>query len=148
MKVILQREVEKLGAPGDVVDVADGYANNFLMPRGLALRATKGALRHAERLRDAHDKRVSRALDEANATAERLRATPIRVKARAGEDGRLFGSITVSDIAEELERATGVAVDRRRIHMGQPIRSIGRHEYVVHLHPEVNANLTVEVVPQ
>lgn len=148
MKVILQREVEKLGAPGDVVDVADGYANNFLVPRGLALRATKGALKQAERLRDLHEKRLRRSLDEANAMAERLRAAPLRIRARAGEDGRLFGSVTVADVAAELERTSGVAVDRRRLHLAGPIRSLGSHEFVVHLHPEVNPTLNLEVVPE
>jgi large subunit ribosomal protein L9 len=148
MKIILQREVEKLGAPGDVVDVADGYARNYLIPRGMAAPALKGAVRHAERLRRAHEQRVTRGRDEAQALADRLTALPIRMKAKAGEEGRLFGSITVSDVAGELERVAGDAIDRKRIHLPEPIRSVGSHEVVVHLHPDVNASVTVEVVAQ
>ena len=148
MKVILQRGVEKLGIPGDVVEVADGYANNYLFPRGLATRATKGATTHAERLRRAHDARVRKAAEAALAMSERLSASRILLRARAGEDGRLFGSITVADVARELQAATGAAIDRRRIEMSQPIRSVGTHELTVHLHPEVRAGVTLEVLPE
>jgi large subunit ribosomal protein L9 len=147
MKIILQKEVEKLGAPGDVVDVADGYARNFLIPRGMAAPASKGAIRHADRLRQAHEKRMRADLDAAQAVAERLAAASLRVPAKAGEDGRLFGSITVHHLAEEIEKAVGVPVDRRHLE-AEPIRSIGTHEVTVHLHPQVNATVTVEVVPQ
>lgn len=145
MRVILQREVERLGAPGDVVEVADGYARNFLLPRGLAVRATKGAVGHAESLRRAHGERMARARAEAEALAQRLTASPLRVRGRAGEGGRLFGSITAQDLAEEMKRAWDLTVDRRQIHLEEPIRSIGVHEVRVHLHPEVNATLSVEV---
>lgn len=148
MKVILQREVDKLGAPGDVVAVADGYARNFLMPKGLAVPATKGAVRHAERLRHAHEKHVRRAVEEASEVAGRLSATPLRIGAKVGEEGRIFGSITVGDVADEIQRSTGVAVDRKDIHLPEPIRSVGTHEVAIHLHPEVNTVVTVEVVPQ
>ena len=148
MKVILQRPVDKLGVPGDVVNVADGYARNYLIPRGLAAPASKGAVLHRTRRREAHDKRIQQALGEARATADRLAATPLRIPARAGEDGRLFGSITVADVAAALERTAGMAIDRKRIHLPEPIRSIGTHDVAVHLHPDVNASVTVEVVPQ
>lgn len=148
MKVILQREVDKLGAPGDVVVVADGYARNYLMPKGLAVPASKGAVRHAERLRHAHEKHLRRTLEEATGLAERLSSAPLRISAKAGEEGRLFGSITVADIADELERSSGAPIDRKRVHLPEPIRSIGTHEVTVHLHPDVNAVVTVEVVPQ
>jgi len=147
MKIILHKEVEKLGAPGDVVDVADGYARNFLIPRGMAAPATKGAARHADRLRQAHDKRTRAAQEAAQAVADRLTAGPIRVAAKAGEDGRLFGSITIQHLAEEIEKAAGVSVDRRHV-TAEPIRSVGTHEVTVHLHPQVNATVTVEVVAQ
>jgi large subunit ribosomal protein L9 len=148
MRVILQREVENLGAPGDVVAVADGYARNYLMPRGLALPASKGAVRHAERLREAHEKHVRRAVEEAKVVADRLTSSPLRIASRAGADGRLFGSITVADLADEIQRVSGQEVDRRRIHVAEPIRSVGTHEVAVHLHPEVNATVTVEIVPE
>ena len=147
MKIILQKQVEKLGAPGDVVTVADGYARNFLIPRGLAAPATKGAVRHSERLRGAHDKRTQADRQAAQAVADRLSAGPIRVPAKAGEDGRLFGSITVQHLAEEIEKLAGVPVDRRQV-TAEPIKSVGSHEVTVHLHPEVNATVTIEVVAQ
>jgi large subunit ribosomal protein L9 len=147
MKIILHKEVEKLGAPGDVVDVADGYARNFLIPRGLAAPASKGALRHADRLKQAHEKRGRADLEAAQAIAERLTASSLRVPAKAGEEGRLFGSITVHHLAEEIEKLAGVPIDRRQI-VVEPIRSVGTHEVMVHLHPQVNPTVTVEVVPQ
>jgi large subunit ribosomal protein L9 len=147
MKVILQQEVDKLGSPGDVVDVADGFARNFLIPRGLAATATKGGMRHATKLRARHQDRVQREIAETQAFAARLSATPVRLTARAGEDGRLFGSITAADVAAGLERA-GTPVDRKRVRLDEPIRSVGAHEVLVHLHPEVNATVTVEVAAQ
>jgi large subunit ribosomal protein L9 len=147
MKIILHKEVQKLGSPGDVVEVADGYARNFLIPRGMAAPATKGAARHADRLRQGHDKRTRAVLEAAQALAERLTARPIRMPAKAGEDGRLFGSITVQHLAEEIEKLAGVPIDRRQV-TAEPIRSVGIHEVTVHLHPEVNATVTVEVVAQ
>jgi large subunit ribosomal protein L9 len=147
VRVILQREVEGLGLPGDVVEVKDGYARNYLIPRNLATPATRGAIRHAERLRQAHEKRVRAALEAAREAAGRLAATPIRVPARAGGDGRLFGSITPHQLTRAIEEATGIEVDRRQIH-AEPIRSVGTHEVSVRLHPEVTATVTVEVVPE
>jgi large subunit ribosomal protein L9 len=146
MKIILQREVDKLGAPGDVVDVADGYARNYLIPRGMAAPAVKGAVRHADRLRKAHEERTRKAVAEAQALADRLTASSVRLAARAGEEGKLFGSITVGDVAEQLGKVAGVAIDRHDIRLTEPIRSLGTHEVVVHLHPELNATITVEVV--
>jgi large subunit ribosomal protein L9 len=145
MKIILQREVEKLGVPGDLVEVADGYARNFLVPRGMAIPATKGAVRHAESLGRAHGERVAKARKEAETLAERIGASPLKVKVKAGEGGRLFGSVTAADLAEELERQTGEKVDRRMIHLDEPIRSVGVHEVRIHLHPEVNAAISVEI---
>jgi large subunit ribosomal protein L9 len=145
MKIILQMEVEKLGVPGDVVTVADGYARNFLVPRGMAIPASKGAVRHAESLRRAHDTRVNKATGEARVFAARLSAKPIVVKARAGEEGRLFGSITTADLAEEIAKQAGETIDRRDIHLDEPIRSLGTHEVSVRLHPEVDATLSIQV---
>jgi large subunit ribosomal protein L9 len=146
MKVILQKEVDKLGTPGDVVDVADGYARNFLIPKGLAASASKGAVKHAERLREAHEKRQRAELEAAQAIAERLSSASLRVPAKAGEDGRLFGSITVHHLADEIEKIAGAEIDRKQIHLEEPIRSVGAHEVKVHLHPDVDATVTVQVV--
>lgn len=147
MKVILQRAVEKLGDPGDVVEVADGYARNYLLPRGLAVKATKGGVKHVESLKRAHAARVQKAKAEAEQVAARLAATPIRVRARVGEEGKLFGSVTASDIAEAILEQTGTRVDRHDVHLPEPIRSVGAHEVRVHLFPEVDPILTVQVEP-
>ena len=133
MKIILQREVEKLGVPGDVVNVA--------------IPASKGAVRHAESLRRAHEDRVAKGRSEAEALAERISGSPIKVRAKAGEGGRLFGSVTAADLADELERQTGEIIDRRMIHLEEPIRSVGVHEVRIHLHPEVNTPISVEIEP-
>lgn len=146
MRIILQKEVENLGGPGDIVQVADGYARNYLIPRGLAAPATRGAVRHAERLRAGHDERLRRVREGADALAARLAKAPVRLQARAGEEGRLFGSITAQDIADQIAQQLDTRVDRRQIHLDQPIRSLGAHEVTVHLHPEVNATVTVDVV--
>lgn len=148
MKIILQKPVDKLGEPGDIIEVKDGYARNFLLPRGLAIAASKGAAANAERMRAAHEAKISRARDEADAMAARISKTPIQIAAQAGEEGRLFGSVTAQDIAETLSRSLGEEIDRRIVRLDEPIRSIGTHEVQVHLHPEVNAPLTVQVVPQ
>jgi large subunit ribosomal protein L9 len=146
MKIILQREVEKLGVPGDVVDVADGYARNFLIPRKLAIPATKGGVKHAEALKQAHDARVQKSLQEAKVVADKLGATKVRISGRAGEDGRLFGSVTPAKVAEEIEKAAGISIDRRHLDLAEPIRSVGNHEVVIHLHPEIAATITIDVV--
>jgi large subunit ribosomal protein L9 len=148
MKIILQKEVEKLGVPGDVVDVADGYARNFLIPRKLAVPATRGGVKYAQSMKQAHETRVEKAVVEAREMAGRLMASPLRLGAKAGEDGRLFGSITANHVADELQRATGVEIDKRRVNLPEPIRSVGTHEIQIHLHPDVDATVTVEVVAE
>jgi large subunit ribosomal protein L9 len=147
MKVILQKPVDKLGAPGEIVEVADGYARNYLMPRGLAVKATRGGVKHVESLKRAHAVRVNQAKAEAEQVASKLISAPIRVSAHAGEEGKLFGSVTASDIAEAIDGQTGVRIDRHDVHLEEPIRSIGTHEVRVHLFPEVDPILTVEVEP-
>jgi large subunit ribosomal protein L9 len=147
MKVILQKAVDKLGVPGDVVDVADGYARNYLMPRGLAVRASKGGVKHVESLKRAHTTKVSQAQAEAQEVADRLTASPIKVRARVGEEGRLFGSVTAAEVAEEIERQTGVKVDRRDVRLDEPIRSVGVHQVTVHLFTDVDPAVPVEVEP-
>ncbi len=148
MKVILQKPVEKLGDPGDVVEVAAGYARNFLVPRGLAVRAEKGALKHAENLKRAHVSRQSKEKIEFEATAATLIASKVSITARAGEEGKLFGSVTAADIAEAIAAQTGVEVDRKDVHLGEPIRSLGTHDVRIHLFPEVEPVLTLEVVAE
>jgi large subunit ribosomal protein L9 len=146
MRVILHKPVDNLGDPGEVVQVADGYARNYLIPRGMAAPATKGALRHAERVRTGHEERVRRQRAEAEALAGRLAKTPVRITAQAGEEGKLFGQVTPHQVAEALEDQLGESVDHRRVHLAEPIRSVGVHEIQIHLHPEVDATITVDVV--
>ncbi len=145
MKIILQKSVDKLGDPGDLVEVADGYARNYLVPRGLAVKATRGGMRHVESLKRAHSVRVSAAKAEAETVASKLAGTPITVRARAGEEGKLFGSVTSAEIVAEIERQTGVVVDRHDVHLDEPIRSVGTHEVRVHLFSDVDPVVSVRV---
>jgi large subunit ribosomal protein L9 len=146
MKVLLQKPVDKLGAPGDIVEVADGYARNYLVPRGLAVKAEKGMVRHGESLQRAHVTRQSKQKVEFEALASTLISSGLTVEARAGEEGRLFGSVTAADIAEAIEAQAGIAVDRRDVHLDEPIKSVGAHEVRVHLFHEVDPVVTVQVV--
>jgi large subunit ribosomal protein L9 len=146
MKIILQKPVDKLGDPGDVVDVADGYARNYLVPRGLAIKAHKGAAKQAETLQRAHGTRMTKQKSEFEAVASKLISEgSIRVSARAGEEGKLFGSVTAADLAEAISSQAGVTVDRKDVHLDEPIRSLGTHEVRVHLFADVDPVVTIEV---
>ncbi len=146
MKIILQKEVANLGMPGEVVQVRDGYARNYLIPRGMAAPVSKGAVQHAERVKAGQEERQQRAKGEAEGLAARLAKMPVRLVAQAGEDGRLFGSITAHHVAEQVTQQLGEEVDHRKIRLQEPIRSLGTHTVSVHLHPEVDATLTLDVV--
>lgn len=146
MKIILTQEVRQLGAPGDVVDVADGYARNFLLPRRLALRATDGALKQVDELKRRREIAEIRDLEQAQQIAGQLGALAVRVEAKAGEAGRLFGQVTTSQIAEAVSKAGGPKIDRKRLHVDAPIKSLGAHVVHLRLHPEVEAAINVEVV--
>ena len=146
MKVVLRADVEHLGQKGDLVDVADGYARNFLVPRGLALRATSGIQKQADAMRRNRDARDRREREAAQVIADQLDAPTIQIQARAGEGGRLFGSVTSSDIAAAVQAQIGIEVDRRHIALDEPLEQRGVSDLVVRLHPEVTATLHVEVV--
>ncbi len=146
MKVILKQDVANLGDAGDIVDVADGYGNNYLVPRNLAMRATKGAVADAEAMRQARVKREARNKDEAEEVKQRIEAKVVSISAKAGEDGTLYGSIGNSAVAQAATEQLGVQLDRRRIPMEKPFKQLGSHEVVVRIHPEVTATLRVEVV--
>jgi large subunit ribosomal protein L9 len=149
MKIILQKPVETLGDPGDVVDVADGYARNFLIPRSMAVPATRGMVRHAESLKRSHSTKLTQRKGEYEALASRLIAAgPVSVTARAGEEGKLFGSVTAEHIAAAVAEQAGITIDRKDVHLEEPIRSVGTHEVRVHLFPDVDPVLTVEVAAQ
>ncbi|WP_129338418.1 50S ribosomal protein L9 [Cellulomonas endophytica] len=144
-KLILTHEVTGLGAPGDVVEVKDGYARNFLVPRGLATAWSKGAEKDVTAIRKARKAREIATLDEARAARDSLQSKPVVVRAKTGAGGRLFGAITTTDIAAAVTEA-GASVDKRKIEIAQPIKATGEHKVSVRLHPEVAATLTVKVV--
>jgi large subunit ribosomal protein L9 len=145
MKVVLQDEVKGLGVAGDVKDVADGYARNFLIPRKLATPATAGALKNVETQKAAAAKRQAALDAEARALAERLNGLTLTLKARVGSQDRLYGSITTADIATALGKELGGPFDRRKLVLEEPIRELGSHSIPVHLARDVSATLTVNV---
>ena len=147
MKLILTQEVGRLGAPGDVVEVRDGYGRNYLVPHGLAIAWTRGGEKQVASIRRARDARQIRDLGHAKEVRDQLQMLVVRLPARAGEAGRLFGSVTASDIVGAVKAAGGPDLDRRRIQLGRTIKSLGTHDVTVALHPGVSATISVEVVP-
>ncbi len=147
MKIILTQEVSGLGAPGDVVEVKDGYGRNYLLPRGEAIRWTKGAERTAEAIKAARASRAVRDADHATEIKAKLEANPVSVKVKAGQSGRLFGAVTAADIAEALAETSGESVDKRTVVIGNPIKSLGTHQVSVKLHDEVSATVALNVIP-
>lgn len=147
MKVILTKDVEHLGLKGDVVDVADGFARNYLVPKNLAIKATSGSLRQADALRAAREEAERRARSDAEQLAQALSGTRVVVAARAGDEGRLYGSIGPGDVAEAIRKFTGVDVERKAVLVAEPIREIGLHEVVIRPHPDVQVHVTLDVIP-
>jgi len=148
MRVILKREVAGLGRPGDVKDVADGYAQNFLLPRGLAIEATAGELKVLARARDARRAKADRAHADAEELAKRLSQTTLVFRLKAGEQGKTFGSVTNKDIADALQREHKVEVDRTKVHLPEPLKSLGVHTIEIRLLTDVRANVTVAIEPE
>ncbi|HZD66097.1 MAG TPA: 50S ribosomal protein L9 [Acidimicrobiales bacterium] len=146
MRIVLRADVGGLGKRGDIVEVADGYARNYLIPRGSAMVATRGIADQAAAMRRARDVKDARAREGAETIARRLVPSVIRIPARAGSAGRLFGSVTASDVTDAVADQTGIELDRRRLSIDDPIRTLGVHEVPVKLHPEVEFRVTVEVV--
>ena len=146
MKLILTHEVTGLGAPGDVITVKDGYGRNYLLPRGYAIAWTKGAEKQVETIRKARKSREVRDLGHAQELKAELEKLSVRLATRAGESGRLFGSVTVADIAEAVTTSGGPAVDKRKIEITTPIKTVGAHKVSVRLHPEVSATVGVNIV--
>ncbi len=147
MKVILTKSVADLGDKGDVVDVADGYARNYLVPKKLAVKASDGALKQADSMRVAREESTRRALEEAQQLGESLTGTRVVVAARAGDSGNLFGSIGASDVAEAIVKFTGIDIDRRIVDITEPIKEIGLHEVMLRPHPEVSVSVILDVIP-
>lgn len=146
MKVLLRSDISGVGKKGDIVEVAKGFARNYLFPTGSALLATGGIEAQAASMRQSRALRDAQDMESAEAVAAVLRAATVTITARAGTEGRLFGSVTVTDITDAVEAQTGAVVDRRKVQLAEPIKSVGTHVVPVHLHTEVTAELTVEVV--
>ena len=145
MKLILTQEVTGLGAPGDVIEVKAGYGRNYLVPRSLAMPWTRGSEQQIEMIKRGRAAREIRSLDDARDAAGRLSGLTVRLQTRAGQGGRLFGSVSTADIAAAVRSAGGPELDRRKIEVTNPIKTIGSHRVSVRLHPEVSATLDVEV---
>lgn len=147
MKLILTAEVEGLGAEGDIVDVADGYGRNYLLPRNLAAKATSGTLKHATKVKEIREESARKARLEAEAIASSLVGSRVVIAAQSGDEGKLFGSIGASDVIEGVKKFTGVELERKAVILERPIKDIGLHEVPVKLHPEVEFTLTLDVIP-
>lgn len=147
MKIILTQEVSGLGSAGDVVEVKDGYGRNYLLPQGYAIRWTRGAEKEVASIRRARATQEIRDRGHATEVAEQLVALDVRLSARAGDSGRLFGSVTPAEVADAVKAAGGPALDRRRIELSSPIKSTGSHQVRVRLHPEVTATFDIAVLP-
>jgi large subunit ribosomal protein L9 len=146
MKLILTHQVSNLGGPGDVVEVKDGYGRNYLLPRGYAMKWTRGTEKQIDSIRRSRAAREIASAEQAQVVRGQLEALKVRLDARAGEGGRLFGAVTPSDIAQAVKTAGGPDLDRRDIQVGTPIKTVGSHRVSVRLHPEVSAAVAVEVV--
>lgn len=148
MKVILTQDLKGLGQAGALVEVADGYARNYLIPRGLAVAATGSTVKAMEAQQQQVRRRLEKELERARALADRIASAPLVVSARAGEGGRLFGSVTAADVARAIEQRYGQAVDRRRIDLPSPIKNLGTYTVTARLAPGLSVDLTVVVEPE
>jgi len=146
MKLILTQDVNGLGAPGDVVEVKDGYGRNYLLPRGLATAWTKGGEKQVAQIKRAREVREVRDLDDAAAIKAKLEGLKVTLSARTGDTGRLFGAVTVADVVDAIAAAGGPAVDKRKVTIVSPIKTVGAHKVEVRVHPEALATLSVDVV--
>ncbi|HVN11006.1 MAG TPA: 50S ribosomal protein L9 [Kineosporiaceae bacterium] len=146
MKLILTQEVTGLGAPGDVVEVKDGYGRNYLVPRGYAVAWTKGGEKQVAAIRTARAAREIKSLEEAQQVRRTLESTRVTLPAKAGTNGRLFGAVTTADVADAVAKVGGPKVDRRKVELPQPIKALGDYSVLVRLHPEVQAKVALSVV--
>ena len=146
MQLILRSDVDNVGKKGDVVDVADGFGRNYLVAKGFAMKATPGAVAQAAGMRRARAVKDARDRESAEQVARLLVTKVIRIPGRAGPEGRLFGSVTSADLVNAVQEQAGVTLERKRIHLDEPIKALGTHEVPVRLHSEVEFRLPVEVV--
>ncbi|CEP68961.1 Ribosomal protein L9, bacteria/chloroplast [Moorella glycerini] len=148
MKVILTADVPKLGNRGAVVEVAEGYARNYLLPRGLAVEATAGRIKELNREKKRQEEKKSQELAQARRQAGQLNGALVQVTTRAGDKGKLFGSVTNKEIAQAIKNTFHLDIDRRKIDLKEPIKALGNYEVTLKLHPEVQARLRVQVVAE
>jgi large subunit ribosomal protein L9 len=146
MRVILRSDLVNVGKRGDICDVADGFARNYLFPKGLAIAASEGAVSQAAAMRRGRDLRDAQDRSAAEEVARALVAKVIQIRARAGSEGRLFGSVTAADVVDAVASQTGVELDRRKLHLDDPIKTLGTHSVAVRLHSDVQFPVTVDVV--
>ncbi len=146
VKVILRSDIDNVGKRGDICDVADGYARNYLLPKGLAMVATDGAVAQAASMRRARDLRDAQDRSSAEEVARTLVPRVITIRAKSGAGGRLFGSVTSADIVEAVEAQTGIVLDRRQLHLDDPIKVLGTHSVQVKLHSDVQFPVNLEIV--
>lgn len=147
MKLILTGTVDNLGIAGDIVEVKDGYGRNYLLPRGFAIRWTKGAEKQIEGIKRARDARAVRSLDHASQLREQLEGLQVEVAVNAGDNGRLFGAVTPAAIAGAIKKAGGPSIDKRSVTVSKPIKSTGTHTVGVRLHEAITAHVPLQVVP-
>ena len=147
-KLILTQEVTGLGSAGDVVDVKNGYARNYLLPRGYATLWTKGGEKQVESIRAARETRAVKSLEEAQALSAKLQSTPVKLEVTAGEGGRLFGAIKAADVADAVEAAGLGSIDKRTVTLPQNIKSVGNYQAHVRLHEDVVSVVDLQVVPE
>ncbi|MGO9559387.1 MAG: 50S ribosomal protein L9 [Acidimicrobiales bacterium] len=147
MKIVLRSDLDRVGKRGDILDVADGYARNYLIPHGMAIPATDGIEQQASSMRRARDLKDSKDREGAEAIARKLVPMVITIPARSGPEGRLFGSVTTHDVVEAVEAQAAIAIDRHKIVSSDAIKSLGTHQVGVRLHPDVQFQITIEVVP-
>jgi large subunit ribosomal protein L9 len=147
MRLILTSDVQELGKRGDVVDVAEGYARNYLLPRKKAVKANEGALAQAEAIREARIEAERKAKEEAERLATQLVGSRVVIAAQAGDEGQLYGAISPADVVEGVRRFTGIELDKATLEIPKPIKAIGLHEINIKLHPEVEFPLTLDVIP-
>lgn len=148
MKVILLKDVKGIGKVGEIISASDGHAKNYLIPRGLAKEATEGGIKVLEKQKAAEIRKKQEELQEAKALAEKLSSLTVRLKGKAGEGGRLFGSITSKDIAEGLEKQHKIKMDKRKIHLDNPIRELGVSVVEIKVYSEVAGKMKVEIVAE
>ncbi len=148
MKIILTKDVEALGGEGEIVDVKDGYARNYLLPQNMAVTASAGNLKTWENEKKARDRRIAKNLESAKKQAQMFETMTIEIPAKTGEEGKLYGSVTAQDISNALSEKSKMEIDRRKLVLSEPIKTAGEHKVVYRVYQDVKAEITVKVVPE